>query len=169
MRFLTQLSLPKRILLGGAIFAISQLCFFATRSTDVWVWITVTAVFSIGEAILLPNLNILLDQLAPAEHRGAYLGASTLTTLGVAVGPLIGGVMLAMTGAGVIYRHSNTLPAVVHDYVCLQDQHAGAFAGFLMIEGPSCGCVRAVTWAHILAATVTWNCYTVYNYSVGGA
>lgn len=101
MRFLTQLSLPKRILLGGAIFAISQLCFFATRSTDVWVWITVTAVFSIGEAILLPNLNILLDQLAPAEHRGAYLGASTLTTLGVAVGPLIGGVMLAMTGAGV--------------------------------------------------------------------
>jgi len=54
-----------------------------------------------GEAILMPNLNILLDQLAPAEHRGAYLGASTLTTLGIAAGPLIGGVMLAMTGAGV--------------------------------------------------------------------
>lgn len=49
----------------------------------------------------MPNLNILLDQLAPAEHRGAYLGASTLSTLGVAIGPLIGGVMLAMTGAGV--------------------------------------------------------------------
>lgn len=49
----------------------------------------------------MPNLNILLDQLAPAEHRGAYLGASTLSTLGIAVGPLIGGVLLAMTGAGV--------------------------------------------------------------------
>lgn len=60
-----------------------------------------TAVFSVGEAILMPNLNIMLDQLAPVEHRGAYLGASTLSTLGVAVGPLIGGVMLAMTGAGV--------------------------------------------------------------------
>jgi MFS family permease len=54
-----------------------------------------------GEAILMPNLNILLDQLAPAEHRGAYLGASTLTTLGIAAGPLIGGLMLALTGAGV--------------------------------------------------------------------
>ena len=54
-----------------------------------------------GEAILMPNLNILLDQLAPPEHRGAYLGASTLSTLGVAVGPLIGGMLLAMTGAGV--------------------------------------------------------------------
>jgi len=101
MRFLAQIGLPKRILLGGAIFAFSQICFFATRSTDVWAWLAVTAIFSMGEAILMPNLNILLDQLAPAEHRGAYLGASTLTTLGVAVGPLIGGVMLAMTGAGV--------------------------------------------------------------------
>ncbi|TDN64414.1 MFS transporter [Scandinavium goeteborgense] len=101
MRFLAQISLPKRILLGGAIFAFSQLCFFAIRSTDIWVWLTVTGVFSMGEAILMPNLNILLDQLAPAEHRGAYLGASTLSTLGLAVGPLIGGVMLAITGAGV--------------------------------------------------------------------
>ncbi len=101
MRFLAQINLPKRILLGGAIFALSQLCMFATRSTEVWPWLTVTVVFSMGEAILMPNLNILLDQLAPAEHRGAYLGASTLTTLGVALGPLIGGVMLAMTGAGV--------------------------------------------------------------------
>ncbi|WP_347290087.1 MFS transporter [Kluyvera georgiana] len=101
MRFLTQVSLPKRILLGGIIFAVSQLCFFSTRSTEMWAWLMGTAVFSIGEAILMPNLNILLDQLAPAEHRGAYLGASTLSTLGVAAGPLIGGVMLAMTGAGV--------------------------------------------------------------------
>ena len=101
MRFMAQINLPKRIFLGGLIFVFSQLCFFSTRSTEIWAWMTVTAVFSMGEAILMPNLNILLDQLAPAEHRGAYLGASTLSTLGVAAGPLIGGVMLAMTGAGV--------------------------------------------------------------------
>lgn len=101
MRFLTQVSLPKRILLGGMIFALSQLCFFSIRSTEMWPWLMATGVFSLGEAILMPNLNILLDQLAPAAHRGAYLGASMLSTLGVAAGPLIGGVMLAMTGAGV--------------------------------------------------------------------
>jgi MFS family permease len=101
VRFMAQINLPKRILLGGAIFAFSQLCFFATRSTETWVWLMVTGIFSMGEAILMPNLNILLDQLAPAEHRGAYLGASTLTTLGIAAGPLIGGLMLALTGAGV--------------------------------------------------------------------
>lgn len=101
MRFLTRVSLPKRILLGGMIFALSQLCFFSIRSTEIWPWLMVTGVFSLGEAILMPNLNILLDQLAPAAHRGAYLGASMLSTLGIAAGPLIGGVMLAMTGAGV--------------------------------------------------------------------
>lgn len=101
MRFLATVSLPKRILLGGFIFALSQICFFSTRSTEIWLWLTVTSVFSVGEAILMPNLKILLDQLAPPEHRGAYLGASMLSTLGIAVGPLIGGIMLAMTGAGV--------------------------------------------------------------------
>lgn len=101
MRFLATVSLPKRILLGGFIFALSQICFFITRSTEIWLWLTVTSVFSVGEAILMPNLNILLDQLAPPEHRGAYLGASMLSTLGIAAGPLIGGIMLAMTGAGV--------------------------------------------------------------------
>lgn len=101
MRFLAPVSLPKRILLGGLIFALSQICFFCTRSTEIWLWLIVTCVFSVGEAILMPNLNILLDQLAPAAHRGAYLGASMLSSLGISVGPLIGGVMLAMTGAGV--------------------------------------------------------------------
>ncbi|PLR33544.1 MULTISPECIES: MFS transporter [Yersiniaceae] len=101
MRFLAHIALPKRILLGGIIFALSQLCFFSIRTTDIWLWLTVTGVFSMGEAILMPNLNILLDQLAPAAHRGAYLGASMLSSLGIAAGPLIGGVMLSMTGAGV--------------------------------------------------------------------
>ncbi len=75
--------------------------FFLLRTADSWLWLSVTVLFSAGEAILMPNLNILLDQLAPAEHRGAYLGASTLSTLGIAAGPLLGGVMLAMTGPGV--------------------------------------------------------------------
>lgn len=101
VRFMAQINLPKRILLGGLIFTLSQLCFFSLRSTEIWLWLTVTGVFSLGEAILMPNLNILLDQLAPAKHRGAYLGASMLSTLGIAAGPLIGGVMLALTGAGV--------------------------------------------------------------------
>ena len=101
MRFMTNFSLPKRIMIGGLMFALSQMAFFTVRSLDISLWLLATTLFSIGEAILMPNLNILLDQLAPPAHRGAYLGASMLSTLGIAIGPLIGGVLLALTGAGV--------------------------------------------------------------------
>ena len=111
--------LPKRILLGGFIFAVSQLFFFCVRTPDIGFWLAATAVFSVGEAILMPNLNILLDQLAPAEYRGAYLGASMLSTLGIAAGPLIGGVMLALSGAGVFIctmLFSLLLCAIIYAY-----------------------------------------------------
>ena len=57
MRFLAQINLPKRILLGGAIFAFSQLCFFAVRSTDMWVWLTLTGA---GVFICTALLSLLL-------------------------------------------------------------------------------------------------------------
>ena len=101
MKFLARVTLPKRIVLGSLVFALSQLGFFLIRSPDIGLWLIATSVFSIGEAILMPNLNILLDHLAPPEHRGAYLGASMLSNLGIAIGPLIGGVALTLTGAGV--------------------------------------------------------------------
>ncbi|WP_338111626.1 MFS transporter [Rosenbergiella australiborealis] len=101
MKFLAPVTLPRRIILGSIIFALSQIGFFLIRSSDIGLWLTATSVFSVGEAILMPNLNILLDHLAPPEHRGAYLGASMLSNLGIAIGPLIGGVALALTGAGV--------------------------------------------------------------------
>lgn len=101
VRLLAQVSLSKRILLGSSIFALSQLGFLAIGNTDPVLWFSATVLFSIGEAILMPNLNILLDQLAPAEHRGAYMGASSLQTLGIAIGPLIGGALLTLSGSGV--------------------------------------------------------------------
>ena len=101
MKFLARVTLPKRVVLGSLVFALSQFGFFLIRSPDIGLWLIATSVFSIGEAILMPNLNILLDHLAPPEHRGAYLGASMLSNLGIAIGPLIGGVALTLTGAGV--------------------------------------------------------------------
>ncbi|MBQ4796766.1 hypothetical protein F9U41_22350, partial [Pectobacterium versatile] len=52
-------------------------------------------------AILLPNLSILLDRLAPERYRGAYLGASTLVVLGLSLGPFVGGALLEWSGKGV--------------------------------------------------------------------
>lgn len=93
--------LDKRIIIGAFILAISQLLFWTNNTSNAFYWSGVTIVFSIAEAILLPNLSVLLDRLAPESQRGAYLGASTLIFLGLSLGPFIGGSLLDWFGRGV--------------------------------------------------------------------
>lgn len=91
----------QRIITGALIFALSQMLFWANDTASMLWWGGCTIVFSIAEAILLPNLSILLDRLAPQRYRGAYLGASTLVVLGLSLGPFVGGALLAWSGKGV--------------------------------------------------------------------
>nr|WP_255430698.1 MFS transporter [Xenorhabdus sp. TS4] len=98
---LTNTPLDKRITFGAIIFTVSQILFWCNDTTSGLWWGLVTVVFSIAEAILLPNLSILLDRLAPERYRGAYLGASTLAVLGLSLGPFVGGALLEWRGRGV--------------------------------------------------------------------
>ncbi|MCT8348663.1 MFS transporter [Photorhabdus temperata] len=98
---LTNTPLGQRITVGALIFAVSQLLFWINDTASAFWWGLVAVVFSIAEAILLPNLSILLDRLAPEHYRGAYLGASTLVVLGLSLGPFIGGALLEWWGKGV--------------------------------------------------------------------
>ncbi|WMY75957.1 MFS transporter [Buttiauxella selenatireducens] len=98
---LTNISPEQRITIGALIFASSQLLFWFNETTSTLWWGGCTVIFSIAEAILLPNLSILLDRLAPERYRGAYLGASTLVVLGLSLGPLVGGALLEWWGKGV--------------------------------------------------------------------
>ncbi|WP_118988025.1 MFS transporter [Photorhabdus sp. CRCIA-P01] len=98
---LTNTPLGQRITIGALIFAVSQLLFWVNDTASTFWWSLVAVVFSIAEAILLPNLSILLDRLAPERYRGAYLGASTLVVLGLSLGPFIGGALLEWWGKGV--------------------------------------------------------------------
>lgn len=94
-------ALEKRIIIGALVFALSQVLFWGNSTTSPYWWGMVTVVFSIAEAILLPNLSILLDRLAPERYRGAYLGASSLVVLGLSLGPFVGGTLLEWRGKGV--------------------------------------------------------------------
>ncbi|EQC1412756.1 MFS transporter [Providencia rettgeri] len=98
---LTNTHLEQRIVIGSLIFALSQVLFWVSHTTNTYWWVGCTVIFSIAEAILLPNLSILLDRLAPERYRGAYLGASTLVVLGLSLGPFVGGALLEWSGKGV--------------------------------------------------------------------
>ncbi|MGL6469163.1 hypothetical protein ACSZNP_18460 [Aeromonas hydrophila] len=42
---------------------------------------------SVGEAVLFPLFNVLIDEMAPAHLKGSYFGASALAGLGWALSP----------------------------------------------------------------------------------
>ena len=69
-------------------------------------------VLSLGEVILFPTMNIIIDRMAPAPMKGSYFGAFSLSVIGFALAPLVGGgllygfgglaLWLAMTGLAVV-------------------------------------------------------------------
>lgn len=57
-------------------------------------------VLSVGEVILFPTLQIMIDRLAPEGMKGSYFGAAALAGFGFAAGPLVGGFLLDTVGVG---------------------------------------------------------------------
>ncbi len=55
-------------------------------------------VLTIGEIMMFSNANLLIDEIAPDNKKGAYFGASSLWALGPTLGPAIGGWLLMRIG-----------------------------------------------------------------------
>ena len=68
---------------------------------------------SLAEAILFPTMNVHIDRLAPDHLRGAYFGATSFYSLGFALAPLGGGLMLDHIGGFWLYIVSAFLCLVV--------------------------------------------------------
>ncbi|MFM4803591.1 MDR family MFS transporter [Aeromonas bivalvium] len=92
-----------RLQLGVALFLGAQLLFALGDTAIWWHWIVAVILLSVGECILFPLLNVLIDQMAPAHLKGSYFGAASLSGLGVAMGALLGGWMIAHWGGGWLY------------------------------------------------------------------
>ena len=65
--------------------------------------LTIVILLSVGECILFPLLNVLIDQMAPGHLKGSYFGAASISGLGVAMGALLGGWVLAHWGGSWLY------------------------------------------------------------------
>lgn len=94
---MAKLSLAHRIYISLVILALSQLAFAIARPTNMASWIGATLIFSVAEVILVPSLNIQIDQMAPNHLRGSYFAVSFLYRIGF--GAYIGGLLLQYSGA----------------------------------------------------------------------
>ena len=93
----------RRLQLGVAFFLGAQLQFALGDTAVWWHWIVAVILLSIGECILFPLLNVLVDQMAPEHLKGSYFGAASMSGLGIAIGALLGGWILANWGGAWLY------------------------------------------------------------------
>ncbi|WP_033136138.1 MFS transporter [Aeromonas finlandensis] len=103
LRLLSRWPVRVRLHIGMALFLAAQLLFALGDPTVRSHWFGAVLLLSIGESILFPLLNVLIDQMAPAHLKGSYFGASALAGLGGAAGALLGGWILEQWSGQLLY------------------------------------------------------------------
>lgn len=91
LRLLSRWPVRVRLHIGMALFLAAQLLFAMGDPLVRSHWFAAVLLLSLGETILFPLLNVLIDQMAPGHLKGSYFGASALAGLGGAAGALLGG------------------------------------------------------------------------------
>ncbi|MNZ99581.1 putative transporter [compost metagenome] len=85
------------------LMAAAQVLFALSSPALLWPWLVAVFLLSVGEAVLFPLFNVLIDEMAPAHLKGSYFGASALAGLGWALSPLVGGWLLQVWGGPALF------------------------------------------------------------------
>ncbi|KJY72231.1 MFS transporter [Vibrio coralliilyticus] len=103
LKLMEKLPLFTRTRIGMILIAIGQLAFILSPKDAAIGWAIASFIISLGEVVTFPTINVQIDRLAPAHLRGSYFGATALYTLGFAIGPLLGGMMIEWLGANWLF------------------------------------------------------------------
>ena len=99
LKWLEHVPLFVRTRIGMILMAIAQIGFLFTPNDWPLGWGIACFILSLGEVIAFPTLNVQIDRMAPPHLRGSYFGAAALYSLGFAIAPLLGGVVIEMLSA----------------------------------------------------------------------
>jgi MFS family permease len=113
LKLMASLALVTRIQIGLILLACSQIWLAFNPLDFFWGWIGAVIVMSLAEAILFPTMNVHIDRLAPDHLRGAYFGAASFYSIGFALAPLGGGIILDWLGGFWLFIISGSLCSVV--------------------------------------------------------
>ena len=103
LKMMAGLAIVTRIQIGLLILICSQVWLALNPLTFFWGWIGAVVVMSFAEAILFPTMNVHIDRLAPDHLRGAYFGAASFYSLGFAIAPFGGGLILDLFGGPALF------------------------------------------------------------------
>ncbi len=92
-----------RAMLGIGLMAVAFAMIAVVPITSQYTILFAIVILSIGEVILFPTINLIVDRMAPEDMKGSYFGASSLAGFGFAVGPLVGGSLLHIGGGAALW------------------------------------------------------------------
>lgn len=113
VRLLINFNLNQRVYVGTVLLTLGQLVFAFNPIDSYYGWYLGVFIISLGEAILFPTMSIQVDHIAPEHMRGAYYGASALYSLGYALAPYIGGLILQQWGGHNLFLSTAALGLLV--------------------------------------------------------
>jgi MFS family permease len=100
-KLVKRLSTISSMMIGQMIFAVGyMLIAFASAP---WMYFLSMFVLTLGEIVVFPQNNKYISDLADDTLRGAYFGASSMTSFGFFVGPWLGGVVLTKFGGTYLF------------------------------------------------------------------
>ncbi len=116
-----------RSMIGVGLMAVSFAMLAVTPITEELLFLFAIFILSVGEVILFPTLQIMIDRMAPDDMKSSYFGAAALAGFGFAMGPIVGGAMLEYAGGtglwwlmaaimvfvAFLYRKAGRIPARV--------------------------------------------------------
>lgn len=112
LKLMSHWVIQQRLYCGIGLLFISQLMMAFNPVHHFNGWLYATFVLSVGEAILFANLNIFIDKMAPSHLKASYFGAASLCSLGFALAPLIGGLVLDVAGGKVLFLAASLVALV---------------------------------------------------------
>lgn len=100
-RFRDKLQIRTGIVLFQTAFLIFTLVFLY-NNLSIYILIFGVFVYSLGEVIAIPGLDITIDKIAPDNKKNLYFGFAELRGIGFALGPVIMGILLQKFSAVIL-------------------------------------------------------------------
>lgn len=99
------------IAVGNALFLIGNIGFALANG---WIFFIFSIfVFTLGEILSFPAMNVLMDEIAHESMRGTYYGIQNLYNIGQFLGPWLGGLILQNYGGKVVFLTVALLTLIV--------------------------------------------------------
>lgn len=97
-----KLSVKQQVIVGSMSFAISYII-FAYAEGEFWTLILATLVFTVGEAMLIPMLDVLIGKIAEEEHLAGVYAISEIKQIGFFIGPVVTTYFIQMYDSIIMY------------------------------------------------------------------